>query len=323
VVFAVVSVGAGSKSAAKAGKGAVVGRVTNLDGRPVGGATIWADSREQPATRAQTGTDGRFRLGPISDERPATIWVEAEERGLAREHFDDVRVFAGRETDIGDLPLAPGTRLSVRVVDATGHPLAGASASLLSRRHVLGHTVTQNGPDWSLHGDDQGRIKTPALPVGLVAFVARAPGKALRRVSQVVEPGQAEINLGDFTLDDERPITGVVVDQNGRPLAGASVVVDGEYDHPTTTDLQGRFAVRDAAIDAQWFQAEARGYFDQSLQQIHELKGKRTDHRIVLQEAFTIEGSVVDAETGDPIDFDHVQLCTVLRDEGSKITLAG
>ena len=89
------------------GMGTVVGRVIDLEGRPVAGAEVWAGDRNQVAARSRSGADGRFRLGPVSDERAATVWAEDEERGLAREHFEDVRVFAGRETDLGDVALCP------------------------------------------------------------------------------------------------------------------------------------------------------------------------------------------------------------------------
>jgi hypothetical protein len=315
--------GAGPGAEATKGVGTVVGRVIDLEGRPVAGAEVWAGDRDQIATRVRTEGDGRFRLGSVSDERATTLWAEDEERGLAREHFEDVRVFAGRETDLGDVVLAPGARLSGRVVDVVGRPIAGAKATILSRRNILGHTVTANGPKWTVRGDDRGQFRTPALPVGRVEFIVRAPGKARRYLDPLVEPGRASIDLGDVRLDDERPVTGVVVDQDGRPVAGATVVVDADYDHPGTTDDTGRFAVRDAAINAVWFRVEAPGYFDPTLRPIHELKGQRTDLRLALQKAFTVEGSVIDAETGAPVDFERVQLCTVERDEDAKITLVG
>ena len=183
-------------------------------------------------------------------------------------------------------------------MDVEGRPVARARATILSQRFVLGHTVTQNGPKWTVQGDDQGRFQTPALPVGLVELTVTAPGKARRHRGPLVEAGQAAIDLGEVRLDDERPVTGVVVDQDGRPLAGATVVVDADYDHPATADAKGRFAVRDAAINAVWFLVEARGYFDPTLRRPHELKGQRTDLRIALQKAYTVGGSVIDAETG-------------------------
>ena len=315
--------GAGTADEATKGMGTVVGRVIDLEGRPVAGAEVWADDRGQVAARARTGTDGRFRLGPVSDERATTVWAEDEDRDLAREHFDDVRVFAGQETNLGDVALAPGARLSGHVVDVEGRPVAGARATILSRRHVLGHTVTLNGPKWTVQGDDRGRFRTPALPVGQLDLTVTAPGKARRYLGPLVEPGQAAIDLGDLRLDDERPITGVVVDQDGRPVAGAKVVVDADYDHPASTDDKGRFAVRDAAIDAVWFLVKVPGYFDPSLRPFRELKGQRTDLRIALQKAYTVEGSVIDAESGAPVDFELVQLCTVERDEDNKVTLVG
>ena len=82
----------GARSGEKASNalGSVVGRVIDLEGRPVAGAEVWAGDRDQVAARARTDADGRFRLESVSDERAATVWAEDEERGLAREHFEDV-----------------------------------------------------------------------------------------------------------------------------------------------------------------------------------------------------------------------------------------
>jgi hypothetical protein len=73
-----------------------------------------------------------------------------------------------------------------------------------------------------------------------------------------------------------------VVDQDSRPVAGATVVVDSDYDHGATTDAEGRFAVRDAAIDAFWFLVQAPGYIDPIPLGGRELKGQRTDLRVAL-----------------------------------------
>lgn len=324
-ILALVALSSGVVRGADAPRGdsTIVGRVIDLDGRPVAGAEIWTEARDQAEARVRSGADGRFRLGAVNDERAPTIWVEAPDLGLAREHFENIRIFKGRESDVGDLTLAPGARLSGRVVDAKNQPVASSTITIASRRHVMGYTITHNGPPWTVKGDNDGRFRLPTLPVGLAEFAIRAPGKALRHTSQRIEPGRPELDLGDVRLDDERPITGVVVDQDGRPLRGASVVVDAEYDHPGIADDKGNFAVRDAAIDAQWFLAEAHGYFDPTLAPFHELKGKRTDLRIVLQEAFGIEGSVIDADTGAPVEFKRVQLCTVERDKDNTVSLLG
>jgi uncharacterized GH25 family protein len=303
--------------------GSIIGRVLDLTGRPVAGARVWTGNRDDVTTQDRTGPDGRFRLGPMSDERPAAVWVESDELGLAREHFEEVRIFSGRDTDLSDVTLVPGVRLIGRFVDKEGRPVAGAEATISSWHLLLGHTITANGPKWINRGDDQGRFRSPALPAGKVEFTARAPGKALRYLGPTVEPGQGTLNLGDLRFDDEQPITGVVVDQDGKPIAGATVVVDADYDHPALSDEKGRFAVHDAAINAVWFLVEARGYFDPSLGRVHELKGQRTGLRIPLQKAYAVEGSVVDADTGTPVDIERVQLCTVHRDEENKVTLVG
>lgn len=308
---------------ARQGTGTVAGRIVDLEGRPVAGAEVWAGDRDQVTARVRTGADGRFRLGPLSEERAATIWAEDEARGLAREHFEEVRVFAGFETELGTVALVPGIRVVGRVIDRQGRPVAGGEATLESWHHLLGHTITLNGPRWRVHGDEQGRFRTPALPAGKLDVVIRASGKARQSLDRLVEPGPSTIDLGDVPLEDERPVTGLVFDQNGLPIPGAEVVVDADREHPAVTGADGRFIVRDAAIDATWFRVEAAGYFDPTLRPFHKFEGARTDLRIPLQKAYTITGSVVDAESGAPVEFDQVQLCTVARDEEAHITLVG
>jgi hypothetical protein len=318
---AIFGAGAGDKPGKEVGS--ISGRVVDLDGRPVAGASVWTGDRNQVTARARTAADGRFHLNSVSAERAATVWAEDEEKELAREHFEDVRVFAGRDIDLGDVTLVPGVRLVGRFVDKEGRPVAGAEATIQSWHLILGHTITPNGDKWTVRGDDQGRFRTPALPSGMVDFTARAAGKARCNLGRHVEPGQGTVDLGDVHFDDEQPITGVVVDQDGQPVAGATMVVDGDRDHPASTDEKGRFSVHDAATKSTWIYLDARGYFDPTLGRIHELKGQRSGLRFVLQKAFTVEGSVVDADTGAPVAIERMQLCTVQRDEDNQVTLVG
>jgi hypothetical protein len=324
VALGAILAGAGTAAGEVAqGTGTVVGRVVDLEGRPVVGAAVWAGDRDQVEAQVRTDADGRFRLGPLSEERAATIWAEDEAKGLARQYFDDVRVVAGRETDLGAVVLAPGARVLGRAVDRDGRPVVGVEATITSRHHVLGHTVTLNGMKWTVRGDEQGQIRTPALSVGDTELIIRAPGKARQYLSRLIEPGQSVIDLGDVKLEDEKPITGLVVDQDGQPIAGARISVDADYDHPAITGADGRFIVHDAATDASWYRIDAAGYFDPTLKPFRKLEGHRIALRIALQKAYTIEGSVIDVDTGAPVEFEQVQLCTVVRDEDAHVTLVG
>ena len=76
----------------------------------------------------RSGADGRFRLPALKPDKPVTVWADAP--GLARERRDDVRIFPGKDHDIGRLTLLPGTRIVGRVVDAQGKPVAGAGVKL-------------------------------------------------------------------------------------------------------------------------------------------------------------------------------------------------
>ncbi len=131
------------------------GRVVDRSGRPLAGAVAFADngvpyqtcriidelpwrswapdplSRANlgPATRraaAASGPDGRFRVEGVAP--PAGGWV----RIASPDHVPSRVAVApgmvrGDVVDVGDVVLDPGASLAVRVVDASGRPVPGAS----------------------------------------------------------------------------------------------------------------------------------------------------------------------------------------------------
>src|SRR5262245_8647820 len=117
VVIACVAHGrADEKPAATVPTGAVTGQVVDLKGRPVAGAVVWGVSYQEKYGPTESDADGRFRLPALKVDKPVTIWADLP--SLARERRDDVRVFAGKDHDIGRLTLLPGTRMIGRAVDA-------------------------------------------------------------------------------------------------------------------------------------------------------------------------------------------------------------
>lgn len=309
--------GAGT-SQADEGTGALTGRVVDLHGRPVAGAEVWGMVLRDRAGATRTNADGRFRLSPIGEDRPVSLWAEAP--GFARQRREGLHVFAGRDHEIGTLTLLPGTRIRGRLVDAKGRPVPGARIAVKDYRHVLGHTISAAETKWSLTGDTGGGFLTPPLPAGRVTFAFGSPGKVRTFLVRMAEPGVDSIDLGDVTLVDEVPIRGVVLDQDGRPAPGVEIIVDYDYEGAAKSDADGRFFVHGAGTAAKQLLLSSNDYFTPKP---IELGREREELKLMVTKAYEIHGTAVDAETGKPVTIETVRLCIVDRDPDGTYALRG
>jgi hypothetical protein len=298
-----------TRAGAPARTGAVTGVVVDLQGRPVAGAEVWGVAYREKCGPTRSGGDGRFRLPDLKFDKRVTVWADAP--GLARERRDDVRIFPGTDRDLGRLTLLPGTRIAGRVVDAQGKPLAGAAIDLEHYRHELGHTISSQGTEWTLSAGADGRFTTPPLPAGSGHFTFVAPGKVRTFVQKTAEPGTPAIDLGDITLADEKLVTGVVTDAEGKPAPGVEVIPDYDYENAAKSDKDGRFTVHGVGTDLKSLRLQSNDYF--APKEFKVVAGQ-TDVKLTVIKAYEIHGTAVDAETGKPVLVDTVRLCTVVRD---------
>jgi hypothetical protein len=303
---------------APAATGAITGRVVDLKGRPIAGAEVWGLAFRDKVGPTRADADGRFRLAPLKEDKPITIWADAP--AFARQRREGVHVFAGRDYDIGRLVLLPGTRFRGRAVDVRRRPISGVTIVANDYRHVLGHTITSNQTEWTLAGDAEGRFTTPPLPAGEVHFLFAAPGKVRTFISRNAEPGITEADLGDITFADEVPIRGVVVDQDGKPAPRVEVMADYDYAGAVKTSKDGRFTIHGAGKDAKQLRLESNDYF---APKPFDLGPDWTDLKLTVIKAYEIHGTAVDAETGKPVPIDTVRLCRVERNPDGSYALIG
>jgi len=304
---------------AQAPTGGVTGVVVDHQGRPVAGTSVWGLARQKTFGPVPGGADGRFRLPGLPLDLPVTIWAEAP--GLARERRDGVRIFPGKDRDIGRLVLLSGTRMVGRLVDAQGKPLPNAGVKLELYRHQLGHTITSQGTEWTQSAGGDGRFSTPPLPAGTANFSFSASGKVRTFAGKKAEPGTTVVDLGDVTLPDEIPVAGGVVDQDGKPAPEVEIVADYDWENPVKTDKNGRFTVHGVGKNLKVLLLESKDYFSTKP---FDVAPGRTDLKLTVIRAYTIHGTAVDAETGKPVPIDTVRLCRVERDpDDGHVTLTG
>jgi hypothetical protein len=296
--------------------------VVDIAGKPVGGAEVWGISWGAAARaevgRTKTDAEGRFRLAPLKADKSVDLFFDAP--GMARERSENLHVFEGRDHDIGSMVLVAGTRVAGRVVDAKGGPIGGVRLAIEVYHRTLSHTISSDQTNWTLDADASGRFETPALPSGEAALSFAAPGKVRTRLDRRTVPGTAAIELGDVKLDDEVPVSGVVLDKAGQPAPKVEVMVDYDYQNTTKTDDQGRFTLGGLGRDAKEVRLTSNDYF---APKPFPIGPDRLNLRLEVTKAYEIKGTAVDAETGAPVNLETVRLCIVVHLPDGTTSLQG
>ncbi len=208
-------------------KGVVRGRVIDADsGFAVVGAKVVAglDARTATATEpALTAADGTFEFEPL---RPVVLsaWVEADGYAVATAPLR-ARTEDGRTVhDAGEVRLFRGTRVTGRVLDAAGAPVAGAVLMLHEPPIVFSSFLPSTAREVGASGEG-GWFDLPAVPptgeggTRLFSFSPAGAGRAdLDLVAGRDRLDGVEIRLSPTARLDVR-----VVDGSGDPVAGAAV----------------------------------------------------------------------------------------------------
>jgi len=171
------------------------------------GSGLW------PPRRLTSDDEGRFALSPL----PAGVYelrassadaVSAPREGLLLEPASALDV---------ELPLIEGARLAGRVLDEDdGRPLAGAELEVIEDALTAtpAHTVA----------DAEGRFSVSPLRAVRQRVWVRAPGY-VPLVGASFVPGKSSQRI---TLSRSGTLEGVVVDEDGAPVAGAQLEVIGK-----------------------------------------------------------------------------------------------
>jgi hypothetical protein len=116
--------------------------------------------------------------------------------------------------DLGTIRFGPGGRLRGTVLDAFGEPVAYA------RMYLLGPQLQTNRRP--IFTDARGSYGAAAIPPGTYTVFALSPRHPLGIVRNV-EIKESEASPLDVRLSRPSPVTVVVTDEAGRPVAGAEV----------------------------------------------------------------------------------------------------
>jgi len=239
----------------------VNGRVTDEQGRPVPGVLASIDGA---IGEVATGADGTFELdAPRGD---IVVRVFAPEWRIEKQ----VPVAAaGTRADVV-LPLPPHGTVRSRLHGVPGRRPDGA---LLTLRPRVGGGGTASGLRQWVDVRD-GVLRCDRLPAGQWTLQVHCHGYAPWQTEIDLRAGEA-IDLGDTRLEPGAVVRGVVLDDRGRPLPGARVLLGAEQDlfvveeaertrgediFGTRSDVRGRFELGGVSSRLHELVVRAPGY---------------------------------------------------------------
>ena len=263
-------------------------KIIDEHGKPVAGAAVEVYTPKSQDIRTFASDDQGHvdvrGIGPDVDQLHLRI---SHPRYVSSQEFDrTVEMPVGRGKVEATVSLITGATLSGTVVDAaTRRPLHGA-------RIVVGRSLESAvSTEWS---DMKGRFEVTGTSPGKAVVTVYHSGHA-PFLKEVDAPAGRTLNL-TIAMSEPAELAGVVVDGEGKPVAGAYVEAGAWRERNTLglramTGPDGRFTIRDAPADEFALNVSARRYDDLSDQKV---KGGQSDLRFVLMPATrhpTDEGS--------------------------------
>ena len=217
----------------------VIGKVVDGAGKPVAGAHVMG-VRTTGGGRTNAAGAFDFTWRPCNDG-PMTLQllVQHEQRNLCA--FETVPDPMDPEINIR---LSPGACVTGLVTDPEGKPIPHAEIRGFIPTDRGGNTDV--GGRWPLLTDANGRYKCRAIPATEVTLYAQADGygRARTKATDLAQQDTEARTL--MLLPANLSVAGVVVDNDGKPVEGVLVCVQGEEQPSLTqpkTNGKGRYRI--------------------------------------------------------------------------------
>jgi protocatechuate 3,4-dioxygenase beta subunit len=294
------------------GSGIIYGRVIDENGRPVGDAAVSIPNssiliykKESALISTATNSDGTFWFKGLKTPLAGTISIVSPNHIPAKAAF---RLSPpALVQNLGDIRLYSGTPVIIRIF--------GPNVALNS---VYSFSILQpNGDKYSslfFYHSGKEPLKM-SLPRGNYEITLSANGYAEITKRAIVGDDPLEIF---FEMQNGASISGRVVDRNGNPVPGASVGIfrdffpNGKRLLSIETDDNGAFIANGLADKTVcYIETEKSGYGQNIVYNI--MPG--TDNVIIEMRSlcFMINGSVIEAQTGKPVEGCEVTIYSSIK----------
>jgi hypothetical protein len=262
------------------------------EGRGLAGAEVRVlDMRwpQQEVAHAATDGQGSFSLSVPAGRYHLQFQGAAIPRGFG---FQLVEVTA-RLRDLGDVIVPRGATVRGRVLDDEGQPLIGALIHGSGQESRIESNRSFMGVDPGAQSGADGRFVLGNLWPGPLRIWICCLDHQSHFVQADVEPGACG-DLGDLVLHEAAALRGIVVDQEGVPIAGARVTTVGwntdlPPDEAVITDRSGSFVLRSFSGNRSELRVDCDG-FENAVCQC--LESRPEPMRVVLRPSLELTGTV-------------------------------
>ena len=267
-----------------AGQPKITGIVRNEKGEPLKDVKLKVCPMGGGRGDSTTDAEGKFEVtydpgGWPSGEIPVMFLVARYEEG-------NLAAAVQIDEDAGelDITLKPGVIFTGKVLDPEGKGITNARISTMLRGPRWGSTIGRE----RITTDSQGKFEIRAIPAdNKYNLYTRAEGYGENRSEQIITDDVVDnrLDIGTITLAVANlSVSGVVVDDEDKPVAGAQVSCygDNQPSRRTQTDTDGKFTLKNVCAGRIRLSANKRG--TPRLYGYIETDGGATDVQIVISQ---------------------------------------
>ncbi len=297
----------------------VRGRVLDLDGRGVPGASLWLSEYANDtsgAIVAQSGAAGRYEIADVPGDR----YLGAIAAGHCPSHVHMLSQYQDgderRDVELDLVLNGPGGAVHGLVVRSDGEPVPEARIHLVGippRELRISNALSLNTiPTFEAVTDETGRFAIEGLPLGGMTMTIGALGAApFERPLAVVGDSPPEET---FRLETHGVVHGLVTDADGEPVSEAYVRLDREsplWISSDYADAKGRYRVENLPTGSVRLKAGAEDHGSAKVT-LHLEPGAPLEWNPVLVPGRVVTGVVIDHEDRPLVGW-YVTACAHLR----------
>jgi len=298
--------------------GMVSGLVIDANGKPIVEATVAVSQRfaagitmrgyqDDARFTAITDQSGRYRFRELAAGIDMNMWVYHE--GFAPVQAPPFQALASEAQDLPPIVLKGGYQVTGSVKDTGGNPLEATVVMSMQQRDAfrqgspeeVAADDRQLGREVEVTADPEGNFAFSNLAEGIWILRADYEGFAMAEVRPVMLMQSKEVEPQFLVLEDEHIISGVVLDDQRRPVPDALVSVARTQPRPvlssfTRTRENGTFDVRSLQAGTYGLAVQAEGYTNGRAGRV---EADTSGLEIVLQPKASVSGRVTGA--GGPL----------------------
>lgn len=270
-----------------------------LTKKPIAGATVLRPDEEESDPGTKTGPDGKAVLRGLAND-----WVRITASAPGYGPKTESKGIGGSDKATSlEIALSKGAAVSGRVIDEAGQPIAGARVWAMDAANAWEGGAGERTAETTAK---DGTFTIAALAQGSYLFFAKDEAHAPAATTPVAVAGESPTTGVEIVMKAAASLAGVVVDQEGEPVAYATVRLSSKtYSadmvyRQAAADDKGTFLIKGLPRTALRVRAEGEEASSAAVDIDLATTPNKTDLRLVLDRTATIAGVVVD-DVDEPV----------------------